>query len=178
VQEEGTVTSFELSPGIVIDRDRGEAYAMSPDGGILALDLARGEPVWRSEDAAKPLAVAGELLAGQAETAGPDNELVIVALDQRDGATVARSLVALPPGVQPSIYQSPHRSFTARAEPAAGGATVSWDFMERPLRGMASGPLEVLPGEEAPPGRSAEGVPSVLTANPLPRRSSRMVRRT
>ena len=155
------MSSFELSPGVVIDTDRSEAYVMSPTGGIVALDLAAGSQVWHSTDAAKPLAVSGDLLISQAETAGPNNELAIVALNTRQGgATRTRSLVELPPGVQPAINRSANRAFTAQAQPlAADDAAVSWEFVARPLRGMASGPLEVLPEEAGPPDVLAGALP-------------------
>jgi hypothetical protein len=155
------VTSFELGPGVVVDTDHSEIYLMSPEGGIVALDLGNGQAVWRSRDAAKPLAVSGDLLIGQAEPTGPDSELSIVALDTRQqGAPVRWSRVELPPGVQAAIHHGPNRSFTAHAEALGTEATVSWEYVERPLRGIAAGPLEVLPGEEAPPGSSVEETPA------------------
>ena len=58
----------------------------------------------------------------------------------------------MPSGVQPSINQTSDRAFTAQAQPmAADDAAVSWQFVARPLRGIASGPLEVLPDEAGPP---------------------------
>ena len=145
------MSGIELSPGVVIDPDRHEAYVMSPDGGIVAVELVQGTEVWRSQEAAKPLALSGDLLIGQAEADGPSEELGIVALHRdRGGEAVTRSRVALPPGVQPMIAQSMNRAFTARAEPGPAEANVTWEFVERPLRGVAPDPLEVLPGE-APP---------------------------
>lgn len=144
------VTSFELSPGVVVDRDRSEAYVMSPDGPIVALDLAGGKEVWRSSDAAKPLAVTGDLLVSQAEKAGPNNELAIVALRTGEGSLVTRTLVDLPSNVLPAINQTANRAFMTHAEPGATDTTVSWEFVERPLRGIAPGAIEVLPGEEMP----------------------------
>jgi hypothetical protein len=149
-EEKPAVTSFELSPGVVVDRDRSEAYVMNPDGAIVALDLAGGKEVWRSRDAAKPLAVSGDLLISQAEAAGPNNELAIVALRTGEGTLVTRTLVDLPPTVQPAIDQTANRAFMTHAEPGATEVTVSWEFVERPLRGIAPGAIEVLPGEEMP----------------------------
>jgi hypothetical protein len=151
------VPSFQLSPGVVVDTDRHEAYVMSPSGGIVALDLAGGAPVWRTSKADKPLTLAGELLIGQAEAPGPANALRIVTLDtSRRGRQVTEALVDLPSGVQPMVVSSLHRSFTAEARSEPGEAAVSWEFVERPLRGMPPGPMEVLPGE-TPPAASAAG---------------------
>jgi hypothetical protein len=160
------VSSVELSPGVVIDPDRREAYVMSPEGGIVAVDLAQGTEIWRSQEAAKPLALAGDLLIGQAETRGPADDLAIVALDRsKKGAPVTRSSVPMPPGVQPMLAQSMNRTFVARAQPGPNEASISWEFVQRPLRGIAPDPLEVLPGE-APPAVFAAPAPGPTTAGP------------
>jgi hypothetical protein len=155
------VPSFQLNPGVVVDPDRQEAYVMSPEGGIVAVDLADGAPIWHTSNADKPLTVSGELLIGQAETPGPANELRIVTLDtRRAGQQVSEALIDLPPGVQPMIAASLNRSFTAEAEPEPETADVSWEFTERPLRGMPPGPVEVLPGEIPPATGRAKTAPS------------------
>src|SRR5947209_13294551 len=101
------MTSFQLTPGVVIDTDRNEAYLMSPEGGIVALDIASGTRVWRSDAAAKPLAKAGDLLVGQAEPAASDSKLTIVALHAgKNGEPVIQSHVELPPGVRPQLQQT------------------------------------------------------------------------
>jgi hypothetical protein len=157
--------SFRLSPGVVVDPDRGEAYVMSPSGGIVAVDLAEGTPVWRTRKADKPLTVAGELLVGQAEAPGPGNTLRIVTLDTGSGQQVTEAMVELPPGVQPMIASSLSRSFTAEARPEAGEAAVAWEFVERPVRGIPPGPMEVLPGE-APRAVSAAARPGARAPAP------------
>jgi hypothetical protein len=154
------VPSFQLSPGVIVDPDHSEAYVMSPRGGIVAVDLTAGTPAWRSRKADKPLTLAGELLIGQAEAPGPANELKIVTLDTgKRGRQVTEALVELPAGVQPMISSSLNRSFTAEARPEPGEAAVSWEFVQRPVRGIAPGPMEVLPGE-APPATSAAAPPA------------------
>ncbi len=151
--------SFQLSPGVIVDPERREAYLMSPQGGIDAVDLGEGTPVWHSGEADKPLTVADTLLIGQAEAPGPDNALRIVTLDtSRGGEQVSEAVVHLPPGVQPMIAPSLNRSFTASARAEPEGAVVSWEFVDQPARGVAEGPMEVLPGE-APPAASAATPP-------------------
>jgi hypothetical protein len=153
------VPSFQLSPGVIVDPDRREAYVMSPQGGIDAVDLAEGTPVWHSSDADKPLTVADTLLVGQSEAPGPADGLRIVTLDtSRGGEQVSEAMVGLPPGVQPMIVPSLNRSFTASARAEPEGTVVSWEFVEQPARGVAEGPMEVLPGE-APPAASAAAPP-------------------
>lgn len=170
------MSSFELSPGVVVDPDRSEVYVMSPRGGIAAVDLTQGAELWHSQDAAKPLALSGDLLVSQAEAAGPNNELAIVTLHTREGgAPVAHSLVELQPGVEPAIQQTSARAFTAQAQTLADDAAVSWEFVAQPLRGMAPSPTEVLPGEESPSGMAADT--SGMTADTAGPDSSMVVAR-
>lgn len=160
------MSGFELSPGVVIDPGRDEAYLMDPRGEIVAVDLAKGKEVWRSQKAAKLLALSGDVLIGQAEGPAAAAGLKIVTLNiDKEGKPIAESVVPLPPNVSPAIDQAASRSFTARATPGAGETTVSWEFVDRPLRGVARGPLQALPGE-APPGVSADGPGSIPTAAP------------
>jgi hypothetical protein len=165
-QGQHPMANFQLTPGVLVDPNRGEAYVMSPEGGIVALDLAKGEQRWRSAQASKPLTLAGDLLIGQAEDAGSANALKIVTLDiSKGGEPVIESLLGLPPGVQPTIAPSSGRSFTASAQPVGDEATITWEFVERPLRGVPPGPLEVLPGE-SPPGVAAAAPADPGTAAP------------
>jgi len=171
------MSSFELAPGVVVEPDRRQVFVMSPDGGIVVVDLDSGSEVWRSQEAAKPLTIVGDLLVSQAETPGPDNEMRLVSLDVgRQGEAVSQGLVKLPPNVTPLIGQSATRTFNALALPAApqaDRANVTWEYVERPLRGVADGPMQWLPGE-APPVVSAAaamggtpGGPSLADAAPV-----------
>lgn len=156
--------SFQLSPGVVVDTDRGEAYLMSPDGGIVAVDLPEGAPAWHSGVASKPLTLAGTLLVTQGEAPGRADALRIVTLDTgRGGQPVNDALVELPPGVQAAVAPSATVSFTAEARAEPEEAVVQWEFVERPLRGVPPGAVEVLPGE-APPAVSAAALPATPDA--------------
>jgi hypothetical protein len=149
------VNSFELRPGVVVSLDKNEAYVMKPQGGIAAVGLAQGNELWNSREAAKPLALSGDLLVGQAEPKPGERALRIVTLDTgENGRAALQQDVELPQGVNPMIGDAPNRSFRAIARAATGEAAVAWEYAERPLRGMREG-KEVLPGESAEPGRSA-----------------------
>jgi hypothetical protein len=162
------VPGFQLSSGVVVDPERREAYVMNPSGGIVAVNLVSGAAVWRTRSADKPLTLSGELLVSQAEEPGPANTLRIVMLDpSRRGAQVTEALVDMPPGVQPTIAPSLNRSFTAEARSEQGEAAISWQFVEQPVRGIAPGPMEVLPGE-APPAASAAAPPVAPDGAPPP----------
>ena len=71
----------------------GLAFVMKTGGGIEALDLASGAVRWRSDKAARPLALAGDRLVAQAEP-GSAGSLALVLLDTRNGA--ARSSTRVP----------------------------------------------------------------------------------
>src|SRR5262249_155363 len=111
-----TPNSFELAPGLVGDLNPNRAYVMRPEGGIAAVDLAQGNELWHSMDAAKPLTVSGELLISQAEPEEDSNELKIVTLDtENEGKRVLEQSVPLPRSVEPSLTRSAARSLSATA---------------------------------------------------------------
>ncbi len=142
------VTSFELSPGVVVDLALAQVYVMSPEGELVAVDLASGSEAWRSTEAAKPLALDGNLLIAQAEPSGPRNELEIVALDAReDGQPVTEQRIALPDGVQVSLGGGAKRTFSAEARSVAGETIVNWAFAEHTLQGIRPGGEESYLGE-------------------------------
>src|SRR5436305_1787854 len=98
VGQESANHSVELRPGVVIDPDRRVAYLMNPKGGIDALNLAHGERIWSTNEAAKPLVLVGDLLVSQTEPSSADNVLRIVALDTKQGGRQAvAKAVELPP---------------------------------------------------------------------------------
>ena len=153
-RSQATVKSFELRPGVVVSLDKNEAYVMKPEGGIAAVNLAQGNELWRSSEAAKPLTVSGDLLISQAEPKAGERALRIVTLNtSEDGRPEVQQSVELPKGVNAMIGETPNRSFKAVARVVTGEAAVTWEYAERPLRGMRMG-QEVLPDESAPvPGR-------------------------
>jgi hypothetical protein len=137
---QATVNNHELSPGVIVDLDRNQAYVSLPEGGIAAVDLARGNEVWRSKEAAKPLSVAGDLLVSQGEPRRDANLLRIVTLDIPGGGRVAlERSVELPANVKTAPAKSRASSFTAAARIVAGNLAVSWQYesIERPLQGVA-----------------------------------------
>jgi hypothetical protein len=176
-QSQQTANSFELAPGVVVDLNTNRAYVMQPGGGIAALSLDRGDKLWNSTDAAKPLTVSGNLLVSQAEPEEEANELEIVTLNAEDqGRRVFAQTIPLPARVRPSITRSAARSFTATADVVTGDAAVTWEYQERFVQGKRP-ERELLPGETESPGalppgalRTAqgevvEGGPKTETAN-------------
>ncbi len=83
-----TTQGFALAPGVIIDEDNDIAYTMSPKGVIDALELTKGEIIWTSGAAAKPVAIRGEQLIAQAEPEDKATKLVLMALNREDGKAI------------------------------------------------------------------------------------------
>jgi photosystem II stability/assembly factor-like uncharacterized protein len=150
-------SSFELRPGVVIDRQRGFAYVMTPEGGTEAVSLANGSRVWNSSAAAKPLAVARDRLVGQAET--NSNTLRIVVLDPATGKELLAGDRPLPAGVRASVSETNDGVFVAAARPTDADPVVSWEYRERHKRGVP-------PGTEGAITVTTPGSPIAAAAQP------------
>ncbi|MFP5286050.1 MAG: hypothetical protein ACLGI9_09965 [Thermoanaerobaculia bacterium] len=117
-----------LRDGVVVDTARSVAYVMHPQGGIQALDLRRGNVLWRSAAGERPLALAGNRLVAQALPA--DGELRIVALDVRGGALSAKAGFRMPEGVQAGVAETLEQAFHLTAAPSQDGIVLSWEVEE------------------------------------------------
>lgn len=126
-----------LHEGVVIDSASGAAYVMSPRGGIDAVELATGNVMWNSRDAAKPLLLKDGKLFAQARP-GKEGELVVVALDAKAGKAERRVDVEIPSFVRANVLDGPSRKFRAQAfESADGGVVLTWTAEEgRALQGL------------------------------------------
>lgn len=137
-------------PGIVVTAERKVAYVMRPGGGIEAVDLASGRPLWQSRHADKPLLLADHRLLAQADDAGT-SVLHLVVLDPATGRKIAAADARMPAGVRVAIDEGLDSSFATTAEDAGRDAVVSWRLSERRLAGGLG------PGGEHPTLREASG---------------------
>jgi len=133
----GDTGAFELSTGVIINPAQQRAYVMSPAGGIEAVDLARGREVWTTRNAAKPLGVVDGQLIGQAESAGAQNTLRIVVLDERTGRQEAVRTRSMPAGVRASVAETTSGEFEATLKSDGNDAVVTGS--SRNVRCEASG---------------------------------------
>jgi hypothetical protein len=117
--------SAALLEGVVISPRQGVAYVMR-SGGIDAVNLATGKLRWRSDKAAKPLALVGDRLIAQADSKGRKG-LDLVALDARSGAVRDSVRIPLPAGVVASVVDTPAGSFRVRTNSTASELMVSWE---------------------------------------------------
>jgi hypothetical protein len=114
------------------------AFVRAPGDGLLALDLARGEEVWRTTEPLRPLiARADRLVAVRAVPGG----LRVVVLDANSGReTCASPTVTLPEWAEVSREGSPDFVVSAEAEGAA--VVLRWSARARyrggapPARGI------------------------------------------
>ena len=135
--QETSMSAVQLRPGVVIDPDRKLAYIMSVEGGIDALDVAQGTPVWTTKDAAMPLGLKDDMLIAQMEPTDTSRELKVVALDTRKrGQPMVTGSMMLPAGSQATIDDTLAGSFVASASGLGDDALVSWKFTKRDFRGI------------------------------------------
>jgi hypothetical protein len=125
-----------LHDGVVVSG--GSAYVMSPSGGIEAIDLASGASRWRSDAAAKPLAVSGGTLVAQAAP-GEGEQLVLVCLETGGGAARTRSRVSLPGDLKAEVANTANQETTVRALLSGSDVVVAWAIDTRLARGLAEG---------------------------------------
>lgn len=122
-----------LHDGVVVAA--GTAYVMSPSGGIEAIDLASGARKWRSDAAAKPLAVSGGTLVAQAPP-GEGEQLVLVCLETAGGAARTRSRVSLPGELKAEVTDTASQRTTVRALLSGSDVVVAWTIDARLARGI------------------------------------------
>jgi hypothetical protein len=125
-----------LHDGVVVSASEGAAYVMSPSGGIEAIDLASGARKWRTDAAAKPLAVSGGTLVAQAPP-GAGEQLVLVCLETGGGAARTRSRVSLPGDLKAEVANTANQVTTVRALLSGPDVVVAWTIDTRLARGIA-----------------------------------------
>lgn len=131
--------SFLLRPGVVIDPARGVVYLMEP-GGVVARDLASGDELWASSEAAQPLGLYGGLLIALAEPVRT-GAMEVVFLEVGHGDREALIPVALRGGVTAMIDGQPHRRFDVTSVVSGGEVFLFWAFTTRELRGAPAAGL-------------------------------------
>jgi hypothetical protein len=142
----------ELSEGIVVDPAEGRIYLMSPERTVEAVNVADGKILWRSREAAKPLALSAGVLVAQAEPRAADNTLRFVMLDSRQGKRLRTATQELP-GVEVRIDDGLTSRFDARAVSVDDTSFIAWESQVMPLRGMPPPPTEEQePGQPPPEG--------------------------
>lgn len=126
-------------------------YVMNVKGGVDAVGLNRGELVWHSDEAARPVASNTQSLIAQSEpakagarrAAPATNELLVRVLDARTGRPRFALAHALPAGVRANVVGTAEGTFTVRAQATPTDATLVWEYDEGPIQGVRPGALDV-----------------------------------
>lgn len=114
-----------LCDGVVLDAGSGMAYAMNPDGGIEAIELATGAVHWSSSEAAKPLHLTEGLLIAHRDPAAPGS-VDMVALATRSGSRQHGMTATLAEGVWAGVDDRPGGAFRCHAGGGVADLAVSW----------------------------------------------------
>jgi hypothetical protein len=125
-------------PRGVADPVARRAFVRPPGGGLLALDLSRGEEVWRTTEPLRPLIAWGDRLVALGTAPGG---LRVVVLDASSGRErCASRAVSLPEWAEVSLEGSP--DFVVGAEAEGAAVVLRWSARARyrggapPTRGI------------------------------------------
>jgi outer membrane protein assembly factor BamB len=136
-----------IIPGGVTDAAGKIGYLSLPKGGIVAVDLEKGDVLWESKEANRPLIVAGNRLAALATDKDKSNVLRVVAIDtDPKGKKSVTSPIKLPDWAVVGTgrdHQQAGKSFMARAQLVKGSLVLKWWAGSRYYGGAAPSP-EVL----------------------------------
>lgn len=119
-------SSFELRPGVVVDRDGGRIYSMKPGGGLKAIDGRTGRVIFESALADKPVALWNGQLAAQRESKANPGVLEMVLIDTRRPEQTTEISVRLPEDQVALVDDSLGRKFTTTSVVRDGDLVVGW----------------------------------------------------
>jgi hypothetical protein len=133
------VEGFSLAPGVLIDSANEVAYVMTPKSRVEAITLKDGEVVWSSFAAAKPIAIRGERIIAQVESAEATSTLTLAALDIKSGELLGSGTTDLGTGVISSIDDGKEHQFAIGAENIdTKTGSVVWRYNYQKLSGPAA----------------------------------------
>ena len=156
--------AVSLSDGVLVDSAAQVAYVMNAKRQIEAIELRRGNRLWTTATAAKPLVVADGRLVAQAESQAAGRlDIVAFRLDNGVRDSLAAN-VELPSDIRATLSDLPGRSFRVSAASLGDAVTVRWNASSQNASGTTQG---YLPSENegAAPGG---GLQSSLRAERRP----------
>ena len=119
--------SFELLPGVVVDRANGRVFAMKPGGGVEAIDARNGRVLFASPLADKPMALWGGLLAAWRENKGTPGRLEVVMIDPARPTRTSTIEVELPADELALVDDTLGRTFSTTSAVRDGALLVGWN---------------------------------------------------
>jgi hypothetical protein len=130
--------TFELTSGVVVDGADSRAYLMRPQGGIEAISLDDGRPLWSTDVGDKPLWAQGGRLLAQRDPGNRLGVLPLVIVEiTTSGNGVRRFEAPLPAGVSAAIQQGLQSAFATGVRSHGDAVIVTWDFVQRRVGGAA-----------------------------------------
>ncbi len=137
-----SVEGFRIAPGVLIDAANDVAFLMSPKGQVQAVKLEKGEILWTSSAAARPIALRGERIIAQVEAGEADAILTLVALAAADGKPAGPAQkIDLGTGVRTSIDDGVENQFVVGTREAdARRGPILWRYFEQKLSGPEEDP--------------------------------------
>ncbi len=130
---------FSLSPGVLIDSNTGVAYLMSPTSRVKAIELYKGDVIWSSFAAVKPIALRGDRIISQVESVEPSSTLTLAALNIADGKLVSSGLIDLGANVISSIDDGKEHQFVIGPENInTQTGPIVWRYNQQRLSGPAA----------------------------------------
>jgi hypothetical protein len=135
--------AVQFIPGGVADAAGKKGFVANASGGVDALDLETGKPLWTYKDGGKPLAVVGNRVLVQAKDKDKGNVLRVVFIDVAEGTKVKESdPIELPSWAVIEEGRGAGHSFASSAR-LDGDLLVSWQATQFYWGGAAPSP-EVL----------------------------------
>ena len=182
--EAKNTTAIHFIPGGAADAESGRGFVTNANGGVTALDLETGKPLWESKTAGRPLAVVDGRVWVQVRDKDKSNVIRVVGLTVDDGKTAAESEpIVLPNWVAAVEGRGAGRSFTSSPYLDDGDLFVRWQAntwywggaapspqTEKAARkhadgvarvNLKSGKVEMLEADKAPPPPSSVKVSAV-----------------
>lgn len=129
--------SIELRSGVIVDLENGWVYLMQPENSIETVNIADGKTLWKSPNAAKPLAFSNGMLVSQIDKPKSGNNLYLAILDvEHDGKQMSTISIALPQQVKVMVDEGISSRFFVNAVPSGDDSFIFWEYQDLPMRGM------------------------------------------
>ena len=119
-----------LSPGVLIDVDRGFAWVADAGGRTLALKLTDGNSLWRSSEAAFPLTIVDDRLLALGSPGAPGQAVVLLMVPD-SGEIIDRVNVDLPDTIRGEVGAYPRGQFEVIAEHLGRTVRIHWQYRSR-----------------------------------------------
>lgn len=130
-----------MRSGVLVDDQQKQALIMLPEGGIAALDIQTGTPIWTTSTSDKPIALHGGQLLSQKQHQ-QKGKLSLVYHDTSNGQVLSSTAVELPGEVMASVVDGAGHQFKLEQNDQQA-SQWQWTFTGGTAQGMAPDVLEL-----------------------------------